>query len=157
MAKKKQKPKNYRPTITNRKARFEFHFLEVFDAGIVLTGTEIKSIRNGKVTLGEGYCLFKGDELYIKDLHISPYEHGNIFNPDPRRERKLLLGRKELDKLKAKSEEKGLTIIPVKLYFNERNFAKLQIALAKGKKLYDKRQDIKDRDSKRLNTRDFQE
>lgn len=153
--KKKEKEKNYRPTIVNRKARHEFSFLQEYEAGIVLMGTEIKSIRNGKVQLGEAYCYFKGSELYIKDLHISPYNHGNLFNPEPARERKLLLRKKELEKLKAASEEKGLTIIPTKLFFNSRNYAKLNIALAKGKKLFDKRADIKERDVKRLIDREM--
>lgn len=156
MAKKKPQEKNYRPTIKNKKARFEYHFLDEYEAGIVLTGTEIKSVREGKVQLGEAYCVFKGDELYIKDMHISHYKHGSIFNPDPRRERKLLLRRRELTKLKAKSEEKGLTIVPVRLFFNKRNYAKLVIALAKGKKLYDKRHDIKDRDTQRMLDRELQ-
>jgi len=149
MAKKKTKDKNYRPTITNRKAKFEFHFEQKYVAGIVLTGTEIKSIRNSKIQLSESYCYFKGHELWIKDLHISPYTHGNLFNPDPRRERKLLLNKKELEKLKSSIEKDGLTVIPYKLFFNERNIAKLEIASAKGKKLYDKRQDLKEKDSKR--------
>lgn len=156
MAKKKPQAKSYRPTITNRKARFEYHFISVYEAGVVLTGTEIKSIRNGKVQLAEAYCYFKDNELFVKDMHISPYDHGNIFNPDSRRERKILLSRKELEKLKEKSEEKGLTIIVTKLYFNARNFAKLQIVLAKGKKLYDKRQDIRERDTKRLNASELE-
>lgn len=140
---------NYKPKIYNKKARREYEFVDEYVAGIVLKGTEIKSIRNGKAQLAEGYCYFKGDELFVKDMYISPYEMGNIHNEDPRRERKLLLSRRELDKLKAKSDEKGLTIIPVKLFFTSRNLAKLEIALAKGKKLYDKRQDIKARDIKR--------
>lgn len=149
MAKKKDKEKNYRPTIKNRKARFEYHFEQTFVAGIVLTGTEIKSIRNSQIQLAEAYCYFKGHELWIKDLHISPYSQGNIFNSEPRRERKLLLKKKELEKLKATMEKGGLTVIPYKLFFNPRNIAKLEIALAKGKKLYDKRQDLKEKDSKK--------
>ncbi|MCL4103799.1 UNVERIFIED_CONTAM: hypothetical protein GTU68_029116 [Idotea baltica] len=149
MAKKKDKEKNYRPTIKNRKAKFEYHFEQTYVAGIVLTGTEIKSIRNSKIQLAEAYCYFKGHELWIKDLHISPYSHGNQFNAEPRRERKLLLKKKELQKLKATMEKGGLTVIPYKLFFNPRNIAKLEIALAKGKKLYDKRQDLKEKDSKK--------
>lgn len=147
--KKKAREKNYKPTIVNRKARHEYTFLQKFEAGIVLTGTEVKSIRDSKITLGEAYCIFKGDELWLRDLHISPYSHGNLFNPDPRRERKLLLHKKELQKLKAKMEQGGLAIIPVKLFFNDRNLAKLEIALGKGKKLYDKRHDLKEKDMKR--------
>lgn len=142
----KNSDKSYRPTITNRKASHEYTFLEVIEAGIVLTGTEIKSIREGKVQFGDAYCMFMGEELFLIDMHISEYEFGNLNNAEPRRQRKLLLKSKEAGKLQAKSEEKGLTIIPVKLYFNERNFVKVQIALAKGKKLFDKRNDIKERD-----------
>lgn len=138
-----------RPSVVNKKAKFEFKFIETFVAGVVLKGTEVKSLREGKVTLGEAYCYFKNNELFIKDLHITPYAQGNLHNVDPRRDRKLLLKKKELEKLKKKSEQKGLTIIPVKLFFNERNFVKIEIALAQGKKLYDKRHDIKTKDIKR--------
>ncbi|MEM0996594.1 MAG: SsrA-binding protein SmpB [Bacteroidota bacterium] len=153
--KKKQEKRNYAPTISNRKARYEFKFVDTFEAGIVLSGTEIKSIRLGKANIAESYCYFRGDELFIKDMHINPYEFGSINNLDPTRDRKLLLSRKELDKLRAKSEEKGLTIIVTKLYFNKRNICKLQIALAQGKKLYDKREDIKSRDIKRVIDREL--
>jgi SsrA-binding protein len=156
MAKSKE-DRNYKPTITNKRASHEYTFLEVVEAGIVLTGTEIKSIREGKVQFGDAYCIFKDDELYILEMHISPYDFGNLNNADPRRERKLLVSKKERNKLKSKSEEKGLTIIPVKLYFSERNFAKLQIALAKGKKLFDKRHDIKDKDTERQMKREMSE
>ena len=153
--KKKNEQKNFAPTISNRKARYEFRFIDIFDAGIVLSGTEIKSIRLGKANIAESYCFFIDDELFIKDMHINPYEFGNLNNLDPRRDRKLLLSKRELQKLKAKSEEKGLTIIPVKLYFNKRNLCKIQVALAEGKKLYDKRNDIKDRDTKRIMDREL--
>lgn len=153
----KNSEKNYRPTISNRKASHEFSFLEVIEAGIVLTGTEIKSIREGKVQFGDAYCMFMGEELFLIDMHISEYEFGNLNNAEPRRQRKLLLKSKEAAKLQAKAEEKGLTIIPVKLYFNERNFVKLQIALAKGKKLFDKRHDIKERDMDRQMRRDTED
>lgn len=156
MAKKKKNDANsYKPTIQNRKARHEFSFIDVFDAGIMLAGTEIKSIRLGKASIAEAYCFFAGNELYIKDMHINPYEFNQQFALDPRRDRKLLLSKKELEKLKSKSEEKGLTIIPVKLYFNERNICKIQIALAQGKKLFDKRHDIKERDVKRSMDREL--
>ncbi len=155
--KKKDRERNYRPTIVNRKARYEFTFLQKFEAGIVLTGTEIKSIRDSKVTLAEAYCIFKGEELWLRDLHISPYTHGSIYNPDPRRERKLLLHKRELEKLKAKMEQGGLTIIPIKLFFNDRNLAKLEIALGKGKKLYDKRHDLKEKDLKKSISREVEE
>lgn len=156
MAKNKE-GKNYQPTISNRKATHEFAVLEQFDAGIVLTGTEIKSVREGKVQFTDAYCIFKDDGLYIMEMHISPYDFGNINNADPRRDRKLLMGKRELAKLRTKSEEKGLTIIPLKLFFGERNFAKVQIALAKGKKLFDKRHDIKDKDSERSMNRELAE
>jgi SsrA-binding protein len=156
MAKNKE-DKNYRPTINNRRASHDFTFLEVYETGIVLTGTEIKSIREGKIQFSDAYCLFKDEELYVLEMHISPYDFGNINNVDPRRDRKLLISKKERKKLKAKSEEQGLTIIPVKIYFNERNFAKLQIALAKGKKLFDKRHDIKEKDTDRQMKRELSE
>jgi SsrA-binding protein len=140
---KKDKPKNL--TIKNRRASFEYHFLNRYVAGIVLTGTEIKSIRTGKVSLQEAYCYYLGEELWIKQMHIAPYEHGNIYNHLETRERKLLLHKKELRKL-MKNQEKGLTIIPIQLFINEKGLAKLEIALAQGKKLYDKRQTIKERD-----------
>lgn len=145
---------NHSPQIVNRRARFEYHFLETHICGIELKGTEVKSIRQGKVQLPEAYCYFHNGELFIKDMHITPYEFGNIHNTDPRRERKLLLTRKELNKLKANSEEQGLTIIPVRLFFTEKNICKIEIALAKGKKLYDKRESIKSRDQERENRRD---
>jgi SsrA-binding protein len=136
-------------TIKNKKASFEYHFIDTYIAGIQLTGTEIKSIRLGDVSLQEGYCLFSNSELYIKGMHISRYEQGTHYNHEPVRDRKLLLQKKELKKLEEKSSEKGLTIIPVKLFINDRGLAKLEIALAQGKKLFDKREDIKERDVKR--------
>ncbi|MCB9230129.1 MAG: SsrA-binding protein SmpB [Bacteroidia bacterium] len=152
MAKGKDKgggQKNHNPVIKNRKARFEFHFLETFEVGIVLKGTEIKSIRESKVNLAEAFCYFRDEELWVKGMHISPYEFGNLHNVDPFRERKLLLKKKELKKLKENLEQKGLTIVVSKLFFNERSLCKLEIALAQGKKLYDKRQDMKEKDSRR--------
>ena len=133
----------------NKKAQFEYFFLENFEAGIVLTGTEVKSVRLGNIQFADAFCYFKDDALYLKDLYIAPYSHGNIHNPDPRRERKLLLKKRELERLQTKSEEKGLTIVPVRIFFNERNFCKVEIALAKGKKLFDKRESIKEREHKR--------
>jgi SsrA-binding protein len=135
--------------IKNKKASFEYQFLETFIAGIMLSGTEIKSIREGKVSLQEGYCIFEEDELFVRQMHISKYEEGTYNNHDPIRDRKLLLNKKELKKLFLKSRDAGLTIIPVRLFINERGFAKLEIALAKGKKLHDKREGIKERDVKR--------
>src|SRR6185312_1722244 len=136
--------------IKNKKASFEYSFLETYIAGIVLSGTEIKSIRQGNINLQEAYCFFnQHSELFVKNLHISKYNEGTYNNHEPMRERKLLLKKKELSKLLGKSEEKGLTIIPVRLFTNDRGFAKLEVALAKGKKLYDKREGIKDKDIKR--------
>lgn len=134
--------------IKNRRARFEYTFLDEYVAGMVLTGTEIKSIRTGKVSLAEAYCYFAKGELWVKGMHIATYAQGNIHNHIENRERKLLLQRKELNKL-LRNKEKGLTIIPVQLFVNGRGLAKLQIALAKGKKLHDKRRTIKERDMKR--------
>ncbi|XWN35069.1 MAG: SsrA-binding protein SmpB [Roseivirga sp.] len=134
--------------IKNKRASFEYTLLDKYVAGIVLTGTEIKSVKAGKVSLQEAYCYFFRGELWIKGMYIAPYAQGNIHNHDESRERKLLLNRKELDKL-FRSKEKGFTIIPMQLFVNERGLAKLQIALAKGKKLYDKRQQIKEREVKR--------
>ncbi|MDN5201384.1 SsrA-binding protein SmpB [Fulvivirgaceae bacterium BMA10] len=135
--------------IKNKSASYEFEFLEKFVAGIVLSGTEIKSIREGKVNLQDAYCVFQESELWITNLHISPYKSGTHYNHEAKRIRKLLLKRKELQKLKKKMEEKGLAIVPVRMFISERGFAKLEIALAKGKKLHDKRQSIKDKDVKR--------
>ena len=118
-------------------------------AGIVLTGTEIKSIRNGKASLAESYCTYKGDELFVVGMHIAEYDKGTYNNHDPKRDRKLLLTERELRKLKTKVQEKGLTIIPVLLFINEKGLAKLNIALARGKHYYDKRESLKSKDSKR--------
>lgn len=134
--------------IKNKKAEFEFFLLEVFEAGIVLMGTEIKSIRAGKANLTDAFCVFENNELFVKNLHITEYSHGNLQNHDPRRVRKLMLKGQELNKLDRKVKEKGLTIVPTLLYINEKGLAKLQIALAKGKKSYDKRETIKNRDAK---------
>jgi len=139
------KKKNQNIAIKNKQASFSYTFLDKYVAGIVLTGTEIKSIRAGKVSLQESYCYFSGGALWVKGMHIAAYTQGNIYNHVENRERKLLLNKKELRKL-MRNKEKGLTIIPVQLFINERGLAKLQIALAKGKKLYDKRQSIKERD-----------
>jgi SsrA-binding protein len=135
--------------ILNKKAGFEFLLLEKFTAGIVLCGTEIKSIRAGKASIVESYCYFIGNQLYIKGMHIAEYWWGNLNNHDPRRERKLLLTAKELNKLLRRTKEKGLTIVPTKLFFAENGYAKLEIALARGKKVYDKREAIKEKDVRR--------
>ncbi len=135
--------------IKNKKASFEYYLLEIFSAGIVLTGTEIKSIRAGKASLKESYCAFTGNELFVRNMHISPYDYGTYNNHEPKQERKLLLTNRELKKLKGKLEEKGLTLVPTRLFINEKGLAKLEIALAKGKKLYDKRDTIKKKDQQR--------
>lgn len=135
--------------IKNKKAGFEYFLVEEFSAGIVLTGTEIKSIRKGKASLNEAYCAFTGHELYIRNMHVAPYSHGSYNNHEPKRERKLLLTARELRKLKTRIEERGFTLIPLLLYINEKGLAKVDIALAKGKKLYDKRETIKKKDIQR--------
>jgi SsrA-binding protein len=135
--------------IRNRQAGYEFELLDKYVAGMVLTGTEIKSIREGKVMLQDGYCYFNNSELFVKAIHITPYAQGTHYNHDATRERKLLLKRSELKKIETKIEEKGLTLIPTRLFLNERGLAKLEIALARGKKLHDKRDSIKERDARR--------
>ena len=136
-------------SIKNKKASYEYSFIETFEAGLVLKGTEIKSIREGKVSLQEAYCFMDDGEAFIKGMNISPYSQASFTNHEPTRQRKLLLSKREIDKLATNRDEKGLTIIPVKLYINSRGLAKLQIALAKGKKLFDKRNSIKEKDQKR--------
>lgn len=136
-------------SIKNRKASFEYELIERFVAGMQLVGTEIKSIRGGKANLTDSYCQFSSRELYVKNLHISEYEMGTCNNHIAKRDRKLLLNRKELIKLEKKVKESGFTIVPVKLFVNETGLAKLEIALARGKKVYDKRETIKEKDSKR--------
>jgi len=133
-------------SIKNKRASREFVFLDKFVAGIMLLGTEIKSIREGKVNLQDGYCLFHANELFIRNMHISHYKQAAYNNHEPLRERKLLLSKNELAKLKRKIEEKGLTLVPTRLFTNARGLAKLEIALSKGKKLYDKRENIKRKD-----------
>ena len=136
--------------IKNKKARFEYELLEEFTAGIVLTGTEIKSIRNSKASITESFCEFNNQgELFTINMHIEEYAYGTRFNHLPKAQRKLLLNKKELKKLHREVQNTGLTIVPLRLYINEKGFAKLRIALAKGKKLYDKRETMKDRDNKR--------
>ena len=143
------KEKKQAVQIINRKAKFEFQFLDTYEAGIILQGTEMKSIRKGQANLRDAYCTFKKGELYIRSLFIAEYTHGNQFNHDTRRTRKLLLHRAELRKLEKRVKEKGFTIVPYRLYITERGFAKVEIALAQGKKNYDKRESIKQKDLKR--------
>lgn len=135
--------------IKNKKAGFEYFLLEKFIAGLVLTGTEIKSIRLGKASINEAYCAFVNFELFIKNMHIAEYDYGTYNNHEPRRDRKLLLTSRELKKLKSRLDEKGLTLVPTVLFLNDKGFAKLEIALAKGKKLYDKRESKKEKDVQR--------
>jgi len=135
--------------IKNKKASHEYEFIEKFIAGIVLAGTEIKSIREGKANIGDSFCQFSGGELFMKGMHVSEYWWGNINNHEPLRERKLLLTHRELKKLDRKVKETGLTIVPVKIFINERGLAKVEIALAKGKKEYDKRETLKRKDATR--------
>lgn len=136
--------------IKNKRARFEYELLETFTAGIVLAGTEIKSIRYGKASITESFCEFNDrGELFVINMQIDEYSHASHFNHKPKAERKLLLNKRELKKLHKEVKTTGLTIVPLTLFINDRGLAKIQIALAKGKKLYDKRETIKDRDNKR--------
>ncbi len=133
----------------NKRAYFEYHILEKQEAGIELRGTEVKSIREGSLNLAESYARVEGDQLYLVNCHIPEYKAGGWTNHDPRRPRKLLLHRREIDRLIGKVELKGLTLIPLRLYFNSRGYAKVEIGVAKGKKLHDKRADMKRRDADR--------
>ncbi|HEY5469708.1 MAG TPA: SsrA-binding protein SmpB [Bacteroidales bacterium] len=135
--------------IRNKKASHDYEFLEKFIAGIKLTGTEIKSIRLGKATIPDSYCLFENGELYLRGMHISEYWWGNLNNHDPIRDRKLLLTSKELRKIERKVKETGLTIIVIKIFINDRGLAKAEIAISKGKKEYDKRETLKRKDASR--------
>jgi len=133
----------------NRQARFRYEILETYEAGVELKGTEVKSIREGKANLRDGYALIRNGEAWLLNVHISPYEHSSdFFNHDPRRTRRLLLHKKEIRKLIGKVEQEGLTLVPLKMYF-KRGFVKITIALGKGKKLHDKRESIKEREDKR--------
>ncbi|WP_396600793.1 SsrA-binding protein SmpB [Algibacter sp. R77976] len=136
--------------IQNKKARFQYEILDKYTAGIVLTGTEIKSIRSGKASITESFCEFsENGELFVVNMTIQEYAFGNYYNHKPKATRKLLLNKRELKKLNKEVQNTGLTIIPLNLFINDKGYAKLNIALAKGKKLFDKRETIKDRDNKR--------
>src|SRR5947199_1636789 len=135
--------------IKNRSAYFEYFIDDKYVAGIMLLGTEVKSLREGKANFNDSYCIFHQGELWLRSFHITEYSHGTVNNHDPIRERKLLLNRREIKKLEAAIKEKGYTIIPLRLFFNESRLAKLEIGLAKGKKLHDKRESIKQRDTDR--------
>ena len=146
MAKEKTQNKVH---IKNRRVSFEYFVIDTYMAGIVLTGTEIKSIRDGKASLADSYCTFKNGELFVLGMHIAEYALGTYNNHDPKRERKLILTRRELNKLKTKSNEKGFTIVSTDLFINDKGLAKVNIALAKGKHFYDKRDNLKDKDNKK--------
>lgn len=145
----KEKDSKTHTEFRNRKASFEYFFLETWIAGIELKGTEVKSIRAGKVQFTDAWCSFTGEDLFIRDLHINEYEFGNLYNHDPKRPRRLLLKKQELIKIKKKVQEQGLTLIPVKLFIIKRGLVKIEIALARGKQSQDKRDSIKERDVKR--------
>lgn len=134
---------------TNRKAYHDYFIEEKFEAGIVLTGTEVKSLRDGRATLQDSYASVKDGEVFLYHCHISPYSHGNLMNHDPLRVRKLLLHKKEINKLLGKTQQKGLTLVPLRIYFSERGKAKVELGLAKGKKQYDRRESIKAREAGR--------
>lgn len=136
------------PTIKNRKARHEYDVDETYEAGLVLLGSEVKSLRQGKASLNEAFAYLKDGEVWLKDMYIKPYEHASYGNHDDRRERKLLLNKREIGELNKAVSQKGYTLIPLKLYF-KKGYAKVLIGIAKGKKKYDKREDIKERDTKR--------
>lgn len=135
--------------IVNRKAKFEYHFVQEFEAGIALTGTEVKSLRQGNANLSDAYCLKDGKFLILKSMYIGDYKEGNLYNHENRRDRILLLRKTELRKIERRITEKGMTVVPYRVYFSDRGFVKITIALAMGKKEFDKRETIKERDNKR--------
>ncbi len=137
------------PVIVNRKAKYEYTLVDEFEAGIMLKGTEVKAMRSGNANLADAYCIFDNGNLIIKSMFIAEYDHGNINNHETRADRRLLLRKPELKKIKRKLDEKGLTLVPYKIYFSERGFVKLNIWLAQGKKSFDKRNSIKEKDVKR--------
>ena len=133
----------------NRKARFDYEILDTFEAGMVLKGTEVKTLRQGQITLGEAYAKFTGEELWLIGCNIPEYSHGNLQNHEPKRRRKLLLKKQELKKLKDQSQMKGLTMIPLRIYFGEKGYAKVTIGVGRGRKTQDKRQNLKDKEAKK--------
>lgn len=135
--------------IKNRSAYYTYFIDDTFDAGIVLTGTEVKSLRAGKASFNDSYCIIHHGEVWLKSLHIAEYSHGTVNNHPPLRDRKLLLQKREIRKIEAKLKEKGYTLVPLRIYFNEKNLVKVQLGLGKGKKLHDKRESIKQRDAER--------
>ena len=140
-------------SIKNRSAFHEYFIDNTYVAGIVLLGTEVKSIRDGKASFNDSYCIIQKGEIWLKSLHISPYSHGTVNNHDPDRDRKLLLQKREIRRIESKLKEKGYTLVPLKIFMTGKNFIKIEIGLGKGKKLYDKREDIKKRDTERENNR----
>jgi len=136
-------------SIKNRKASFEYEFIQKYTAGIILVGTEIKSIRANKASISDAYCVIIDSEVIIKNLHISEYKYASFSNHEPKRERKLLLNKQEINKIKSRVQEKGFALVPIRLFINDKGIAKLEIAVAKGKKIYDKRESIKEKDIKR--------
>jgi SsrA-binding protein len=141
--------------ILNKKASYEFSFIDKYVAGLLLTGTEIKSLRLGKANITDGFCVFQNGELIARNIQINEYDKGTHYNHEPKRDRKLLLNKHELKKLENALKDQGLTIVPLRLFINEKGWAKLEIALAKGKKLFDKRDDIKKKDLQRETARRF--
>lgn len=150
------KQRGIKPLAQNKKARHEYFIEDTYECGIELCGTEVKSIRAGRVNLKDSYCMVKNGEVFVKGMHVSPFEQGNIFNRDPFRDRKLLLHKREIQKLYGLQQADGMSLIPLQLYLKDSR-VKLELAVAKGKKLYDKRHDIADRDSKREMERSFKE
>ncbi|MBO2521032.1 MAG: SsrA-binding protein [Firmicutes bacterium] len=134
---------------TNRKARHDYHIQETYEAGIVLTGTEVKSIREGRLNLRDSFARIEGGEVFLYNMHVSPYSHGNRWNHEPTRTRKLLLKKEEIRKLVGKVQQEGWTLVPLRVYFSPRGHAKVELALARGKKLWDKRQAVARRDAQR--------
>ena len=149
--------KQSRDLIVNRKARHDYHIIETYEAGIALAGTEVKSLRAGKGNIKDSYAQVQNGEIFIYNMHISPYEKGNIFNKDPLRTRKLLMHKKQINRLYGMVKEKGVTLIPLRVYLNERGLVKVELAVAKGKTLYDRREDIKKRDANREMQKAFKE
>lgn len=135
--------------IKNKRAKFDYEWLDTYTAGLQLVGTEVKSIRIGKASIAEAYCYMSDGELFIKGMNVTEWSHGNIFNHNPIRERKLLLSKRELDKIDKSLKDQGITIVPTKLFISKKGWIKLNIAVAKGKKNYDKRQSLKEKDAKR--------
>ena len=149
MAKKQQGKPEYVTAISNRKARFEFEILDTIEAGIELLGSEVKSVRLGKASLSESYAMIHHSQVWLENMQITPYEHNTLDKLEPKRSRRLLLHKAEIMRLQSKINEKGLTLIPLKAYFNKRGVLKVELGIARGKKLYDKRETIKNRDAER--------